>query len=77
MERVEAEITSNATPKKTVAKLMMDSEAICRVFDETAKRVRAEAKRDGRKIVVWRDGRVVWADPDELEREIEERNEKR
>ncbi len=74
MEPVETEITLNISPKKTVTELMMDTEAICRVFDEAGKRVRAKAKHDGRKIPMWRDERVVWLAPEELDAETEERN---
>lgn len=64
-------------PKKSPAELLRDTEAVCRVMNEVGRNVRAQARRDGEKIAVWRDERVVWLDPDEIDREIEERSAKK
>ncbi len=66
-----ASLNNVTQSQKSSLERLQDVEAVADILRDVGRRVRAEAKRNGRKIPVWRNEQVVWVDPEEIDAEIE------
>ncbi len=64
------------TVKKDIGKLFNDREGMDRALARAVRQALLQHKRMGNPVAVWRDGKVVWLAPEEIEvsEEREERN---
>lgn len=56
-------MTRTTNGHQAVAERLNDVDKIQQVLKQAAQQAILEHQRAGRKIVVWRDNRVVWEDP--------------
>lgn len=55
------------TEKKDIDKLFADSVGLTRALTKAVKQAILQHKRAGNPIAIWRDGQVVWIDPEEIQ----------
>jgi len=55
------------TVKKDIGKLLDDREGMGRALARAVRQAVLQHKRAGNPVAIWRDGKVVWVDPDEIE----------
>jgi hypothetical protein len=55
------------TAKKDIRKLLDDREGMDRALARAVRQAVLQHKRAGNPVAIWRDGTVVWVDPDEIE----------
>ena len=55
------------TAKKDIGKLFNDREGMDRALARAVRQALLEHKRAGNPVATWRDGKVVWIEPEELE----------
>ncbi len=56
-------MTRTTNGHQAVAERLKDVDKVQQVLKQAAQQAILEHQRSGRKIVVWRDNRVVWEDP--------------
>ena len=55
------------TSKKNIAELFDDRQGMDRALARAIRRAVLNHKRTGNPVATWRDGKVVWLEPDEIE----------
>ena len=55
------------TAKKDIGKLLDDREGMDRALARAVRQAVLQHKRAGNPVAVWRDGKVVWVNPVEIE----------
>jgi len=60
--------------KKDVGKLFNDREGMDRALARAVRQALLEHKRAGNPVATWREGKVVWIEPEEIEVSEEEAN---
>ncbi len=55
------------TAKKDIGKLLDDREGMDRALARAVRQAVLQHKRAGNPVAIWRDGKVVWVNPDEIE----------
>ncbi|MHC1730022.1 MAG: hypothetical protein AB9866_29165 [Syntrophobacteraceae bacterium] len=55
------------TPKKDIRKLLDDREGMDRALAKAVRQAVLQHKKLGNPVATWRDGKVVWLNPDEIE----------
>jgi len=55
------------TVKKDIGKLLDDREGMDRALARAVREAVLQHKREGNPVAIWRDGKVVWINPDEIE----------
>ena len=53
--------------KKDIGKLFNDREGMDHALAQAVRQALLQHKRDGNPVVTWRDGKVVWIKPEEIE----------
>ena len=55
------------TAKKDIGQLLDDREGMDRALARAVRQAVLQHKRAGNPVAIWRDGKVVWVNPDEIE----------
>jgi len=55
------------TAKKDIGKLFDDRESMDRALAKAVRLALLQHKRAGNPVATWRDGKVVWVEPEEIE----------
>ncbi len=55
------------TVKKDIGKLFDDREGMDRALGKAVRQALLQHKRAGNPVATWRDGKVVWLEPEEIE----------
>jgi hypothetical protein len=55
------------TAKKDIRKLLDDREGMDRALGRAVRQAVLQHKRAGNPVAIWREGKVVWVNPDEIE----------
>ncbi len=53
--------------KKDIGKLFNDREGMDRALAKAVRQALLQHKRAGNPVVTWRDGKVVWVEPEDIE----------
>ncbi len=56
-----------ANEKKDIVKLLADSDGVTRALTKAVQQALLQHKRMGNPVATWRDGKVVWITPEEIE----------
>jgi len=56
-----------AKDKKDIGKLLADSDGVTRALTRAVRQALLQHKRAGNPVATWRDGKVVWIAPEEIE----------
>ena len=62
------------TPKKDIDQLFNDQEGMSRALGKAVRQALLQHKRAGNPIATWRDGKVVWIEPEKIEVQDDEYN---
>jgi hypothetical protein len=55
------------TVKKDIGKLFNDREGMDRALARAVRQALLQHKRMGNPVAVWRDGKIVWIEPEEID----------
>lgn len=55
------------TVKKDIGRLFNDREGMDRALSKAVRQALLQHKRAGNPVATWRDGKVVWVEPEEIE----------
>lgn len=56
-----------ANEKKDIGKLLADSNGVTRAMTRAVRQALLQHKRMGNPVATWRDGKVVWVEPEDIE----------
>lgn len=56
-----------ANEKKDIGKLLADSDGVTRALTRAVRQAMLQHKRMGNPVATWRNGKVVWIAPEEIE----------
>jgi hypothetical protein len=60
-------VTENVSPKRSLAERLQDLDLIERAFKRAVREALIRHKQAGNPICEWRDGEVVWIQPEDIE----------